>query len=114
MPSGEQVPTTSTTSVGILGAGPEPGEPTGEPSYMTIRMGDSVISVMQPQEGGPTRSAFYVYVPNVDAVHERAVKAGARSIQEPTDVVHGDPTRRLMMGCSPATTSIGRGPTARR
>jgi PhnB protein len=64
--------------------------PNGEPSYMTLRMGDSVISVMQPHDGRPTRSAFYVYVTNVDAVYERAVKAGARSIQAPTDAVHGD------------------------
>ena len=56
---------------------------------MTIRLGDSVISVMQPH-GRPTRSAFYVYVPDVDAVYERAAQAGARSIQAPTDAVHGD------------------------
>lgn len=65
--------------------------PGGEPAYMTIRIGDSVISVMRPLEGGqPTRSAFYVYVPDVDLVHRRAVVAGARSIQEPAETVHGD------------------------
>jgi uncharacterized glyoxalase superfamily protein PhnB len=30
------------------------------------------------------------YVPDVDVVHQRAVEAGARSVQEPGDVVHGD------------------------
>jgi PhnB protein len=65
--------------------------PGGEPAYMTIRIGDSVISVMRPLEGGqPTRSAFYVYVPDVDLVHRRAVDSGARSVQEPSDAVHGD------------------------
>ena len=65
--------------------------PGGEPAYMTIRVGDSVISVMRPlEEGQPTRSAFYVYVPDVDVVHRRAVEAGARSVQEPAEVVHGD------------------------
>jgi PhnB protein len=65
--------------------------PGGEPAYMTLRIGDSVISVMKPTEGSqPTRSAFYVYVRDVDVVHRRAVKAGARSVQEPIDVVHGD------------------------
>ena len=35
--------------------------PGGEPAYLTIRIGDSVISVMRPlEEGQPTRSAFYV------------------------------------------------------
>jgi PhnB protein len=65
--------------------------PSGEPAYMTVRIGDSVFSVMRPLEGGqPTHSAFYVYVADVDLVHRRAVDAGARSVQEPGDVVHGD------------------------
>lgn len=64
--------------------------PTGDPAYLTIRIGDSVISVMRPIEGQPTRSAFYVYVGDVDGVHRRAIEAGARSVQEPTRAVHGD------------------------
>ncbi len=65
--------------------------PSGEPAYMTVRIGDSILSLMRPLEGGqPTRSAFYVYVPNVDIVHRRAVSAGARSVQQPSNVVHGD------------------------
>jgi PhnB protein len=56
---------------------------------MTVRLGDSVISVMRPLEGESTRSAFYVYVADVDLVHRRAVAAGARSVQEPGEVVHG-------------------------
>jgi PhnB protein len=65
--------------------------PGGEPAYMTVRIGDSILSVMRPLEGGqPTRSAFYVYVPDVDIAHRRAVSAGARSVQEPSDVLHGD------------------------
>jgi PhnB protein len=64
--------------------------PNGEPAYMTVRIGESVISVMRPLEGRqPTRSAFYVYVADVDLVHRRAVDAGARSVKEPGDVVHG-------------------------
>jgi PhnB protein len=64
--------------------------PSGEPAYMTIGIGDSVISVMRPLEGLPTRSAFYVYVSDVDEVCRRAVDAGARLVQEPTRAVHGD------------------------
>jgi PhnB protein len=65
--------------------------PGGEPAYMTGRIGDSVISVMRPTEGGqPTLRTFYVYVPDVELVHRRALQAGARSVQEPADVVHGD------------------------
>lgn len=64
--------------------------PDGGPAYMTIQIGDSVISVMRPLEGQPTNSAFYVYVPDVDTVHRWAIEAGARSVQEPTRAVHGD------------------------
>jgi len=64
--------------------------PDGDPAYMTIRIGDSVISVMRPLEGQSTHSALYVYVRDVDAVHRRAIEAGARSVQEPTRAVHGD------------------------
>lgn len=68
----------------------------GGPSHMTIRLGDSVISVMRPLEGQPTRSAFYVYVRDVDGAHRRAVEAGARSVQEPTLAVHGDRMATIM------------------
>ena len=60
------------------------------PAYLTIRMGDSVISVMRPLEGQPTRSARYIYVRDVDNVHRRAIEAGARSVPEPTRAIHGD------------------------
>lgn len=64
--------------------------PDGGPAYMTLRIGDSVISIMRPLEGQATRSALYVYVRDVDAVNRRAIEAGARSVQEPTRAVHGD------------------------
>ena len=65
--------------------------PGNELAYMTVRIGDSVISVMRPLEGRqPTRSAFYIYVADVDLFTTRAVDAGAQSVQEPLDVVHGD------------------------
>jgi PhnB protein len=62
----------------------------GGPAYMSIRIGDSIISIMQPIDGQQTRSALYVYIRDVDAVHRRAIEAGAQSIQEPTNAVHGD------------------------
>jgi len=65
--------------------------PDGEPAYLTVRVGDSVISVMRPLDGAqPTRSAFYVYVADVELVYRRAINAGARSVQQPADAVHGD------------------------
>lgn len=64
--------------------------PDGGPAYMTIQIGDSVISVMRPLEDQPSRSALYVYVRDVEAVYRRAIEAGARSVEEPTHAVHGD------------------------
>jgi PhnB protein len=64
--------------------------PGGGPAYMTIRIGDSVVSVMRAIERQSTRSASYVYVRDVDHVHQRAIQAGAQSVQEPTLAVHGD------------------------
>lgn len=64
--------------------------PDGSPEYMSILIGDSVISVMRPLEDQPTRSALYVYVRDVDAVHQRAIEAGARSVQALTHAIHGD------------------------
>jgi PhnB protein len=58
---------------------------------MTVRIGDSRISVMKPLKGRqPTSSAFYVYVVDVDLAYRRALDAGAVSIQEPMDAIHGD------------------------
>lgn len=63
----------------------------GKPMYITARVGDTVLSFMQPIDASkPTRSAFYVYVPDVDGVYSRAVEAGAKAIQEPGEMVHGD------------------------
>lgn len=64
--------------------------PDGGPAHMTIRINDSVISIMRPLEGQATRSALYVYVRDVDAANRRAIEAGARSVQEPTRAIHGD------------------------
>jgi hypothetical protein len=37
-----------------------------------------------------TPSTLYVYVPNVDAAYQQAVKAGGKSVAEPTDMFYGD------------------------
>ena len=64
--------------------------PDGQPTFMTIGIGDSVLSVMHPGDGSPTRSAMYVYVGDVDSVYERAMAAGAVSMQAPVGAIHGD------------------------
>lgn len=61
----------------------------GRPAEMAID--DSRILV---SDGDGVRSAtcalLYVYVPDVDAVYRRAVEAGARTIEAPSDTPYGD------------------------
>jgi PhnB protein len=40
----------------------------------------------------PMSSMIYMYVPNVDAVYERAVRAGARPVNAPANQSYGDRT----------------------
>jgi PhnB protein len=35
-------------------------------------------------------ATLYLYVPNVDATYQLAIKAGAKSVMEPTDMFYGD------------------------
>jgi uncharacterized glyoxalase superfamily protein PhnB len=65
--------------------------PDGVVNHAEIRVGDSVVE-MGEAHGlyQPMQSMFYVYMPDCDAVYKRALVAGAKSIQEPTDHPYGD------------------------
>jgi len=65
--------------------------PDGVVMHAQIRVGDSVIEMGEAHGKYETMPAmFYLYVPNVDAVHRQAVAAGATSFQEPADQPYGD------------------------
>jgi uncharacterized glyoxalase superfamily protein PhnB len=68
--------------------------PDGVVHHAEIRVGDSVVEMGEPYGAhtkyGPMPAMFYVYVPDCDAVYKRALAAGAKSIQEPTDHPYGD------------------------
>ncbi len=55
-----------------------------------LKIGDSVVMVSHagPRDAHP--AFLYVYVPDADATHRRAVEAGARSLEEPSDLPYGD------------------------
>ena len=61
-----------------------------------IRVGDSLIMI---SDGGglrePMPAFLYVYVEDVDATYQRAVKAGAETLELPSDLPYGD--RRAMV-----------------
>ena len=58
------------------------------PSEMWI--GESVIMVADVIKRRPTTAFLYVYVADADAVYERALKAGAVSVEAPRDMPYGD------------------------
>jgi uncharacterized glyoxalase superfamily protein PhnB len=65
--------------------------PDGTVMHAEVRIGDSVV-MMGEATGGcpPMPSTLYLYVPDADAVYQRALQAGATSTMEPTDQFWGD------------------------
>jgi uncharacterized glyoxalase superfamily protein PhnB len=51
--------------------------PDGQIVHARIRLGDSLVHIGEADPGGPTASAFELYVPDCDALFRRAVAAGA-------------------------------------
>ena len=70
----------------VFGAeGDDPGRGPAE-----MRIGDSMIMVSGSEFRGKVAGFLYVYVPNADATYEKAVAAGAETIEAPIDVAYGD------------------------
>jgi PhnB protein len=65
--------------------------PDGLIMHAELKIGDSRIMLADASEQcQPTQAQMYVYVPNADAIYQRAVAAGATSTMEPTDMFYGD------------------------
>ncbi|HLZ03596.1 MAG TPA: VOC family protein [Bradyrhizobium sp.] len=65
--------------------------PDGKIMHGEFKIGDSVVMIADASErAAPTSASLYVYVPNVDAVYQKAIKAGATSEMEPADMFYGD------------------------
>ncbi|SRR6266446_316354 len=63
------------------------------PSVITI--GDSILMVSETGIRSPMPAFLYVYVSDTDATYQRAIKAGARTLETPFDTPYGD--RRCMV-----------------
>ncbi len=55
-----------------------------------IRIGDSIIMVSGAGVRDTMTAFLYVYVDDADATYQRAVEAGAISLEEPQDMPYGD------------------------
>jgi PhnB protein len=55
-----------------------------------VRIGDSIIMISDVGVREPMPSCLYVYVESADETWQRAVRAGALSVEAPSDTPYGD------------------------
>lgn len=68
--------------------------PDGKVMHTELRIDDSVIMLADATEAwGQNQSLIHVYLPDVDAVYQRALVAGCDAIEPPKER-EGDPDRR--------------------
>lgn len=60
-----------------------------------LRIGDSMLMVGGTEARAPMAASLYMYVDDTDATYERAIAAGATSLEGPRDTPYGD--RRAMV-----------------
>ena len=65
--------------------------PDGSIMHASLLIGDSMLMMSDGRKEWPAQpTGFYLYVPNVDEVYARAIKAGGVSINEPRNEFYGD------------------------
>ncbi|MPZ37582.1 MAG: VOC family protein [Rhizobiales bacterium] len=65
--------------------------PDGKIMHADLKIGDSHVMISEATDQHPAMPCMvHLYVPNVDAVYERAVAAGGTSTLQPTDQFYGD------------------------
>ena len=71
--------------------------PDGKVMHAEFKIGDSVVMLADTSERAQaTSDMLYLYVPNVDAVYQKAIKAGGKSLMEPMDQFYGDRSGSIM------------------
>ena len=63
--------------------------------HAEVRIGDSVVMLSDAVREGPMPGSIFLYVRDTDAAYKRAVKAGASSLMEPTNMFWGDRFARV-------------------
>ena len=78
--------------------------PDGKISHAELQIGDSLVMLSDESPGmgskspktlGGVSTSLWLYVPDVNATYERAVKAGAQSVMAPADMFWGDRHARI-------------------
>jgi PhnB protein len=55
-----------------------------------LKIGDSIVMVSDAGTRRPSPAFLCVYVEDADTTYQRAVEAGARALEAPTDLPYGD------------------------
>lgn len=55
-----------------------------------LNIGDSLIMISEAGVRDPMPVFLYVYVEDCDLIYQRAIQAGAKSLEKPGDVPYGD------------------------
>jgi PhnB protein len=59
--------------------------------HAKVRLGDSIVEMGEARDPSqPMPTAIYLYIEDVDAMYEQALKAGGTSVLPPTDQPYGD------------------------
>ena len=69
--------------------------PDGKVAHAELQIGDSVVMLSEALQEPVTSASIYLYVPNADAMFDRAVEAGAQSTMPLADMFWGDRYGRL-------------------
>jgi PhnB protein len=65
--------------------------PDGSVQHAEVKIGDSRVMMGEGAPGGKNfPGMLHLYIEDVDAVYQRAIQAGAKSLREPADQPHGD------------------------
>jgi PhnB protein len=65
--------------------------PGGTIMHAEVRIGDSVVMMSEASdEFKPMPATIHLYLEDVDAAYERALRAGGKSLREPADQFYGD------------------------
>ncbi|MGE0158235.1 MAG: VOC family protein [Gemmatimonadales bacterium] len=65
--------------------------PDGRIMHAEVRIGDSFVMLGEASgEWKPMPCMLHLFVPDIDAVYARAMKAGAKSVREPSNQFYGD------------------------
>jgi PhnB protein len=67
--------------------------PDGTIGHAEVQVGDSRVMLAEASDRWPSMpGGFHLYLEDCDAAYERALRAGATSVQEPSDQFYGDRT----------------------